>query len=455
MLERILFKKIELWIVLLLVIIAAIITILFGWSVRHYQKGGQRLGSLGHVVESIATFPTTARKALRFSADKEDLVAGDEQRFNGLSGFQFNYAIGTRPDLGYVLINRYDGDLESSVSELWDLNSQEKLHTWYFTGMDTVWERSNLQSEIAEFRRDSASKRFRNFHAFLQENGNLLTQARTPLVSADVCSSLAIFQDSAIYHHSVERDQSGNFWTPKVMEPKTVDVGGENFLDDGIAQINPSGEVIFEKSVIQLLDENGLGYIIYGKGTANDDPIHLNDIKPILEDGRFWKKGDLFLSLRHQSMVILYRPSTNQVIWHQQGPWMHQHDVEIINDHEISIFNNNAALMKNDDWTVRGVNDLVIYDFESHTTSTPFHAGFIKNDIRTKTEGLGKILGNEAFVEESNYGRLIQFSPEGKVSWQFVNRAKDGRVYLLNWSRIISRNSGDHIRAAISRKHCP
>ncbi len=153
-------------------------------------------------------------------------------------------------------------------------------------------------------------------------------------------------------------------------------------------------------------------------------------------------------------MIVLYRPSTNQVIWHQQGPWIHQHDVEILNDHEISIFNNNAALRRSSDWSVRGTNDLVIYDFETHTTRSPFRAGFINNDIRTKTEGRGQIIGNEAFVEESNYGRLIQFSPEGKISWQFINRAKDGRVYLLNWSRIISRESGDKIRSTINQKHC-
>lgn len=455
MLENIIFKKIELWIVLLIIITAIITTILFGWSVRHYQKGGQKLGRLGPIIDSIATFPTVAKKSLSFFAQKEDLVADDEQRFNGESGFHFNYAAGGRPDLGYVLVNRYDGDLESSVSELWDLNSQKKVHEWSFAGVDAVWETSNLQSNIIDFRIDSASKRFRNVHTLLEENGKLLSQAHTPLISANTCSSIAIFQDSALYHHSIERDHDGNFWSPQTMEPKTVNIGSEDFLDDGIAQISPSGAVLFEKSVIQLLDENGLGYLIYGKGNANDDPIHLNEINPVLKDGRFWKRGDLFLSLRHQSMIVLYRPSTNQVIWHQQGPWIHQHDVEILNDHEISIFNNNAALRRSSDWSVRGTNDLVIYDFETHTTRSPFRAGFINNDIRTKTEGRGQIIGNEAFVEESNYGRLIQFSPEGKISWQFINRAKDGRVYLLNWSRIISRESGDKIRSTITQKHCP
>jgi hypothetical protein len=383
-------------------------------------------------------------------------LLASEQRFNGISGFQFNYAAGTRPDLGYVLVNRYDGNHERSISELWDLNSQERVHTWSFDGVDAVWVKSKLESKLGNFPLDNAAIRFRNAHAFIDNNGELFAHSHnSPLIKAGLCSSLSLFQDNAIYHHSIESDYDGNFWVPKHVEPKTVDIGGVEFFDDGIAQISPSGKVIFEKSVIQILDENGLGYLVYGKGAANEDPIHLNDIEPVLADGRYWKKGDVFLSLRHQSMIMLYRPSANKVIWYQQGPWMHQHDVDVISDHEISVFNNNAALSKGNSWVVRGANNILVYDFETHTVRSPLQAGFVRNELRTKTEGRSDIVGDEVFVEETNYGRLIQFSPEGKASWQFVNRAADRKVYILNWSRLISRELGNKIRTLISRKTCP
>ena len=56
-------------------------------------------------------------------------------------------------------------------------------------------------------------------------------------------------------------------------------------------------------------------------------------------DGKFWKSGDVFLSLRNQSMILLYRPSTNKIIWKGTGPFFRQHDVDVLNDHKISIFN--------------------------------------------------------------------------------------------------------------------
>ena len=58
------------------------------------------------------------------------------------------------------------------------------------------------------------------------------------------------------------------------------------------------------------------------------------------------EKGDLFLSLRSQNMIILYRLSTNKIISHITGPFSNQHDVDIISDKEISIFNNNIYFYK-------------------------------------------------------------------------------------------------------------
>jgi hypothetical protein len=251
-------------------------------------------------------------------------------------------------------------------------------------------------------------------------------------------------------------DHQGNFWLPKQFHPKTVKIGTDQFLDDGIAQLAPNGHILFEKSVIALLDENGLGYLIYGKGQG-DDPIHLNDIQPVLQDGPYWKMGDIFLSLRNQSMVLLYRPSTNKIIWHQEGPWIHQHDIDILDDHRISIFNNNSRLAgsASDEGIVDGSNTVYIFDFKSGSISSPFQNAFKSLDIRTPTEGLAEIINpNEVFVEETDYGRLIQFNNTGEIIWQYINRGSNGKVYRVSWPRLISRSLGDQVRNAIKESKC-
>ena len=263
MFENFYSKKIEVWIVLILAIAGIISSLLFGGAVRnYYSMGGSKLGNLGPVVESIAAFPSVVRDVIVLvMSDKHPLAT--QRHFKGSSGFQFNYAVGSRPDLGYVLVNRYDGDLQYSVSELWDLNNQDNVHTWHFADVDTIWEKSTLKSRFADMAVDFATKRFRNIHALLSDSGRIHTLGGG-LITADVCSSLAILEGSAFYHHSLERDHQGNFWAPQYIEPKTVTIGRDLFRDDGITLISPDGDILFKKSVIQLLDDNGMGYLVYG-----------------------------------------------------------------------------------------------------------------------------------------------------------------------------------------------
>ena len=167
------------------------------------------------------------------------------------------------------------------------------------------------------------------------------------------------------------------------------------------------------------------------------DPIHLNDIQPVDFDGEFWKKGDVFLSLRNQSMVLLYRPSTNQIIWKGVGPFFNQHDVDILDDHKIAVFNNNLKIFV-DSIVVDGHNEVIIYDFKKDEYSTFLNDSLIKNDVRTKNQGRSEILPNgDLFVEESHYARTLYFNADGFLRWTHVNRANNGKTYTVGWSRIL------------------
>ena len=100
------------------------------------------------------------------------------------------------------------------------------------------------------------------------------------------------------------------------------------------------GTLLYEKSVAQIFIENDMEYLLSMIGSSHQfevDPIHINDIHPAKSDSDYWKQGDLFISLGHQSMIILYRPSTQKIIWKLNKDIFHQHDVNILNGHEISI----------------------------------------------------------------------------------------------------------------------
>ncbi len=460
--EKFLFKKLEIWAVLLIVLLCLIFTFIFGYAVWHTVRGGERFGALGPTIVNIASAPKTLQELYRDMRDPvRSLVTRQPKRFPGETGFSFSYAPGSRPDAPYLLLNRYDAENAISVSELVDLNSQEILQSWRYD-VDPIWSEIGFESDLIDLRASYGTRRFRGIHADLTPAGTVTVQSmNSPLLNYDVCGALNWVEDSHIYHHSIERDADGNYWVPAILEPKTVDVGGADFQDDALIQVSPEGEVLFEKSLFTIFLENGLDYLLYGEGFARYDPIHLNDIQPVFEDGVLWKKGDLWLSMRHQSMIMLYRPETNEVLWWRMGPWMLQHDVNLLDDRRISVFDNAARPVGTEKWRVEDSNRMFIVDVtlpHDHPDALAEHAteAFRALKLKTETQGRGRILENgEIFVEESNYGRAVAFAPDGTVAWQYINRptAQD-RSFNLHWSRIVDRETGDAVRALLETGAC-
>ena len=111
--------------------------------------------------------------------------------------------------------------------------------------------------------------------------------------------------------------------------------------------------------------------------------------------------------------------------------------MDVIDEHRISVFNNNSKDFVNGD-VVDGNNELLIYDFDTETYSSYLQKSYFENDIRTITEGSSQIIANgDLFIEETDYGRSLYINKDGSLQWVHLNRANNGNVYPLGWSRIL------------------
>ncbi len=430
------FKKIEIWILYLVVLLGIPVTIVFGSLVRHEMIGGAKLGRISEITLFLAEIPSKIKKI----AFNNDLQV--EDRFPLLDGFN-----GTPNSYeSYLLLARYDGDLKEGIVELVNLNNFKVLHTWN-PDIDDFNKSLKKIDEFEYVDRDANNSRSILKHPILLKDGGLLFNGGGPLRKIDSCSNLVFQNTHDMSHHSIERDIDGNIWVPSYMFPQSLSiqkvgakskhVGG--YLDDGIVKFSPDGKILFEKSVSEIFIDNGLEYLLFSTGDQvfTKDPIHLNDIQPVDIDGEFWEIGDIFLSLRHQSMVLLYRPLTNRIIWIGTGRFFHQHDVDILNDHTISVFNNNSKDFVGGN-VVDGHNEVLIYDFKTKKYSSFLRDSLIKHDVRTITGGLSQILPNgDLFVEENNYSRILYFNSNGSLRWTHVNRSKSELVHRVSWSRIL------------------
>ena len=446
MLEKIFFKKIESWILYLVIVIGLLFAIFFGVLVRQELIGSIKLGPISKSALFLAEIPTNVKKYFA-----NDFLLGD--RFPEIYGFKGKGL----DNESYILLPRYSGELQQGIVELVDLKTFKVLHTWNpdFDYLNSLLDLSN--EEFKYINRDYNDSRHIPSQPYLTEDGGLITNGIFRKI--DSCSNLVWQVDKDIYHHSIEKDADGNFWVPSHIYPSNLPeekIGRNNrFKDDGITKISPFGEILFEKSITELFIENNMEYLLFSVGDRqfDFDPIHLNDIQPVIKDSEYWKKGDVFLSLRHQSMIILYRPSTNKIIWKVAGYTFHQHDVNILDEYRISIFNNNSKDFSKGD-VVDGNNELLIYDFKTNQYKSYLNESFIREDIRTITGGSGLILnGEDLFISESDYGRYIYINSDGTVLWQYSNRRENGEKFASGLPRILVKpNEIQAVKALMETK---
>ena len=430
------FKKIEVWILYLTILIFFPFTIFFGFLVRQEIVGAVKFGRISKAALFLADMPSNIKQIFLKQVELND-------SFPTLTGFS---GIPNSQE-SYLLFSRYDGNIMQSVIELVDLTNFKVLHTWN-PDLDKFNKLVGKNKEFKYLRRDNYDERSIIFHPLLDENGNLYFHRNgTPLVKINQCSQLLFQNTQDNFHHSIEADIDGNLWVPSWIFPQKISIekvgrkhvkdGGYN--DDGITKISPQGDILFEKSISQIFIENGLENLLFAHGIEFvKDPLHLNDIQPVNFDGKYWKKGDVFLSLREQSMVVLYRPSTNKIIWKGTGPFFRQHDIDIIDSNKISIFNNN--LLVGFKGLLTYPNEVIIYNFEKDEYTKYLSKELIDNNVSTAMEGRSEILKNgDLYIEESNIGRTLFFNSDGSLRWTHYNRADNGRVYRIGWSRILHK----------------
>ena len=281
----------------------------------------------------------------------------------------------------------------------------------------------------------------------IDSEGNFIFNNWSVLVKTNLCGDPIWVNQETNYKQSIETDHEGNFWVPaknSKVNPKLFEIIGKkwgNFEEDQITKTSKTGESLYIKSLVDIFFENNLSHLIFGQSLFIHDPFHLTDIQPVLKDGKYWKKGDLFLNVRNMSLVILYRPQTGKIINVLGGKFSHQQEIDIISDTEIGILNNNRLTVKSG--TGKKIlnnqfNKYILYDFNNRKYKNFFEEKFKIHEIKTESDGTAEILNdNSFFVEESLYGRILLFNRNGKLIFEYLNKDKNNKLYPLYFSSII------------------
>lgn len=234
-------------------------------------------------------------------------------------------------------------------------------------------------------------------------------------------------------HHSIHHATDSSLWIPVYdYHEKTPkhDLFQTPYREDIILKVSEDGEVLLEKSVIDILIENDLYSLLVSNGAfkigvTEKDVLHLNDLEELTPDlARHFpnfEAGDLLMSFRHLNMLLVADPDNWRVKWYQMGPWLRQHDPDFHADGTISVYNNNS-----DDTTFGSV-------FGGSSIMT-FRPGMFPLDIDiiygpeqdpkffTNTQGKHQKLPNGNYlISQYSGGRAFEFNTKGKIVWQYIN----------------------------------
>lgn len=357
----------------------------------------------------------------------------------------FTYASSAVDRSGYLLVSAWEDGPDQALVKLVRIRDGRVLHRWVpdikevmAVANSVVNDRVHAQAKLRFLKSNTLL-----IHPLLLSDGSLIFQTGA-IFKIDKDGHM-VWIRKAMSHHSLEQDADGMIWSCSYNESGRH-ADKYRMTDDVIVRLSPDdGRVLFQKSVFEILMENGYNRGEFFICPMSDrkqsylDYIHLNDIQPAVTDTPYWKKGDLFLSLRNQNLVLLYRPSTNRIIWQQNGPWLRQHDVCIIDSSKIGVFGNNIIEAERyDDSFVDGHNVQYVYDFSTRSLSTPYDTLFSTLAIKTRTQGRSRILPDgHIFVEDTNEGRTL-LGDRQKAVWTFVDGIDAKRLRVTGWNRYLT-----------------
>ena len=429
-LERLASVRAPLW-VLGLVVIAGFAGMI---AVGSLMRDPGKHGAWGNLARGIAEIPDTLHDLGDYFGDYHPSIA---QKYAALPGGLWRNPAQPLVDHGALLVTIFDTKRQRYAVKLIALSDGRELRD-YAPDITAIHAHSTFRSPLINLARDRNNRFYTPMHPLLMADGGLIVHDESPLVRIDACGREEWMVDG-IFHHAIEQAPDGTLWA-NYREPNSHEPGvGPLFIDESLAHLTAAGQVLSKTSVIGLLDRNGLGYLWRSRPYL-DDPLHVNDIQPVPGDGPYWRKGDLFVSLRNLSLVLLYRPGEDRVVWSKAAPWRFQHDVSVLDDHRISVFDNHLkfAWDKFDHVDTDGTNHLVVYDFATDATSEPLAKAFHDLDIKSPAQGRATPLANgDTMIEDTEWGRVMRVAPDGTVRWRYISADDHQRRYFLRWSRYL------------------
>ena len=428
------------WLIVVCSIILLLSFIMGAAIFRNINTGGDMVPEeLQPIIQKLADTPSLVKQAV---IELRDEITNKPSALlipkNKVMKPDWAHQFPAPEDDGYLLLSGLGAQENQSIVQLIRISDGEILAKWI-----PDWEFIHRQTSGHQFAPKGNVRSYRAFHPLLLDDGSIIFNTMNSLIRLSLCSSKPSWILDYPYHHSIELSETGNsIWVPSVTEEFTTEnpILKKKLRDDSLAEVDLDGRILQNLSFSKILVKNFMtSHMLGSTGTlTNPDPIHINQITVASSNTPFWQLGDLLISARHTSTIYLYRPSTDKIIWHKQGPWLNQHSPHFVGNNGIAIFGNDVYGSKLSLPFIykEKHNNIYIYDFKNDKAINPYTEAL--NNIKPMTvyEGRSTILEDGTlFVEETGNSRLFKLSASGKLQWSYINTYDKDYLGVISWSR--------------------
>ena len=200
-------------------------------------------------------------------------------------------------------------------------------------------------------------------------------------------------------------------------------------IDDYVVVLSPEGRELRKVRLLDALLRSRYAhfldavpwYVTKGSG----DYLHTNGVDVL--DGTGAQRlpaataGRVLLSFREINAVAILDLDAAEIVWATLGPWLRQHDPDLLPDGHLLLFDNQgnggpggmSRVIEVDPATLG-----IVWSYAG-TADRPFESA-----VRSSQQ---RLANGDTLVVESDGGRLLEVTPEGETVWEYVNPVRGTR----------------------------
>ncbi len=262
--------------------------------------------------------------------------------------------------------------------------------------------------------------------AWLYPNGDLLgIYEGLGIVKLDARSNV-LWSRRGGFHHDLQVQPDGRAWIldrdGKVI-PRIHPT--EGILEDFVTVLDAGGRVVKRISLLEAFERSRFVSMLASMERSGD-VFHTNTLEIL--DGRFesrnpaFRKGNVLLSVLKLDALAILDPDRGEIVWARKGSWRRQHQPTFLDDGTILLFDNRGP--------GEGRSRVIEIDPESgpgHGEIRWQYGGAPEDTLFSKTLGSCQRLPNgNTLVTESENGRALEVTREGRVVWELYNPNRAG-----------------------------